>query len=112
LKPPAKVQVGPYLYSVVVDEAAINKASVESQSWRIGDSNHGKLIITLDPSMAPDMMASVLLHEIEHACLAQVGADEDLTKEQLERVCNATSTMLLDTLRRNPKLVEFLIGER
>lgn len=107
-RPPTQVQVGPYRYRVVVSEAAINKACVDAQDGRYGQHDPQSLTITLDPKMGGDMMASVLLHELEHACLFQVGAEEDLDKAQLERICNATGTMFLDILRRNPELVHYL----
>lgn len=108
MKPPMAIDVGPYRYTVKVDEAAINKASVDAKDGLLGSHDGGRLVITLDPALAPDMMASVLIHELEHAILFQVGADEGLDQEQVERICNANSTLLLDMLRRNPKLVEHL----
>lgn len=110
-KPPSKVQVGAIPYSVVVDEAAINKACVEERSNRFGQHDPGTQTITLDPKMGSDFAAEVLLHEIVHVTLYHNGTDEDLEPKQLERVCSAVSSQLLDCLRRNPQLVRFLVKE-
>jgi predicted SprT family Zn-dependent metalloprotease len=92
----------------VVDEAAINKECVEARDSRFGSHDPATQTITLDPKMGPDFMAEVLLHEITHILLYHGGTDEDLEKEQLERICNAVSAGLLDCLRRNPALVKYI----
>lgn len=103
------LQVGAIRYSVVVDEAAINRQSVEAREGRFGNHDAASQTFTLDPKMEPDFTAEVLLHEITHAVLYHAGTDEDLSREQLERVCNSVSAGLLDVLRRNPALVKYLI---
>lgn len=111
-KPPKTIQVGAINYKVICSEAAINKASVESKSGSWGRHDPGKQQILLDPGLESDFMAEVLLHELIHVSLYHAGTDEDLSEEQTERVCNSVSSTLLSTLRANPDLVTFLMGDR
>ena len=49
-----------------------------------------------------------VLHEILHACADVVGVDDDKAEE---RVVTVLSPALLQVLRDNPRLVEWLTGE-
>lgn len=109
MKPPKSIKVGAINYSVVCSEAEINKASVEAKSGSWGRHDPGKQLILLDPNLKGDFMAEVLLHELVHVSLYHAGTDEDLSAEQLERVCNSVSSSLLGALRDNPELVRFLV---
>lgn len=108
MKPPSSVVVGPYTYSVVVDEAAVHAASYEEGRPLSGISDHAAQTIALHPDLGPDALADILLHEVLHAELAQL--DHNLPRDVEERIVTYLGAHLLDTLRRNPQLVEFLTG--
>lgn len=109
MKLPKTVQVGPIRYAIVADEVEINKERVEAEDGRWGSIDTKGQRIVLDPTMGPDFTGEVLLHELTHAFLYHSGAEENLSKLQLEQVCNAVSHMVLATLRSNPTLVNFLL---
>ena len=66
-------------------------------------------IIRLHPDMGDEKGRAILLHEILHACFNQspFGQDEELE----ERVVRSLDHLLLDTLRRNPKIRDYLFGD-
>jgi len=104
MKPPSSVQVGPYKYRVIVSKMAIIKANADAKDSRVGESDHSKQIITIDPKLGPDQLVETLLHEVLHA-VNQVGG-RFLDEDDVLRL----SPLLLDTLRRNPELVEYLLN--
>jgi len=67
------------------------------------------LRLMVNPNMPPDQIADTLLHEMLHAIwyTVQAGLDED----EQERVVGSIASTLLDTLRRNPSLVAFLLED-
>jgi len=59
-------------------------------------------------SLSPNSMADTILHETLHAMWASVGGwGIDLPEEQ---IVAAFTTILLDTLRRNPALIDYLVN--
>lgn len=123
---PRKVRVGHLTYDVVVDVAAIRKAS-ENAGLNDGDewsafSNHDKLIICINPTFPADTQRRDLLHEILHGCLrhsgvwpnsyaatvSKAGEDDGYTVEEF--MVAAASAPLVGVLRDNPSLVRWLIA--
>lgn len=105
---PATITVGPHTYAVVVDENAINARSREEKTDLLGQHDPINLTITLRPEQAPSTLVETLLHEVLHALLSQTGIVADIGNEEEEKAVNRLAPLLLDTLRRNPALVEFL----
>lgn len=64
--------------------------------------------ITIAGSMGPDQARDTLLHEVLHGLLRIVNLIPDDKEE--ERVVVALAPLLLDALRRNPGLVEYLVA--
>lgn len=108
---PDTIQVGPRRYSVVVDRSLMDRESVVYGSQLAGNCDHEKQVITLDPDLGSDCAAETLLHEVIHAVNNLVGINVHLSRDDEERVTNALAPALLDTMRRNPALVKFLIAE-
>lgn len=106
---PTHIQVGPMRYTVAVDQVAINAEGSSKHVY--GVTLHKKLSIFLAEGMAADQEADTLLHEVLHACLNVTGQDLPYTDTQMEAVVYGLSPVLLDTLRRNPDLVAYLVGE-
>ena len=103
---PTHVQVGPIRYSLAVDQAAIDHTG----SGKAGNTNHPLQTILLSSEQGPDQEADTVLHEVLHACLHQ--SDGELSVEQEERLVLSLAPLLLDTLRRNPELVAYLMGAK
>lgn len=108
VKAPRHVDVGPYRYKVVLDRAAIDRKSVEFEHALDGKFDLVGQTITLSPELGFDGLRDTLLHELLHALLVTL----ELDGKKEERIVLALAPLLLDTLRRNPKLVRFLLGER
>lgn len=69
-------------------------------------------IIALSTSQGDDMRRRTLLHELFHAIFEAVAVTEQLNHHDVkleERIVKAISGVTLDTLRRNPALVMFLL---
>lgn len=65
----------------------------------------------MDPNQGPDQLAATLLHEVLHAVWSTVGlshANLAEVEDREETVVAALEPLLLDVLRRNPKLVRYL----
>lgn len=111
-KPPATVQVGPLIYTVRVS----GERAADADSY--GFTDHDKSEIVLDSKITPSHSRVTILHELLHAVIKDaVGAlrggkaallpDRD-TEEQL---VTAVAPWLLETLRRNPDLVTYLLAD-
>ena len=105
---PTVVQVGPYRFTVKIDRAEIDKARVAAEDWcRIGVCRRWDLDLVITPETAPDVQAETLVHEVLHAIWMVVrGPTKGLTEETF---IGHLAPTLLDTLRRNPALVAYLI---
>lgn len=106
---PEEIVVGPYTYKVELSQQQINAASVEKEEHLIGSAQHVAQRIVLRPDMGADVTADTLLHEVLHCCFNQ-GNVFSTSKEEEEAV-NFLACILLDTLRRNPGLVDYLTIE-
>ncbi len=111
---PEYVEVGPYVIPVISDHATI---AAERHNYDIGRMvgmytiNPNRILI--DPSLDPYRMREVLLHELRHAVWAYASMPGDDEDEQLtqEQVITRETPILLDTLRRNPDVVSFLMDD-
>lgn len=107
-KMPTEVQAGVYRFTVACDQAQIDrKRTVYGQACRCGNLDRWKQEIVITPELAPDSTRVALLHEVLHCCYLAAGRDD---KELIEEdVCGFLDATLLDTLRRNPKLLAYLL---
>ena len=108
---PSTVQIGPLRFRVIADKEELRAVR---QQYFISDETVGLMHgltqrILLDPDVAPDEIADTLLHEVLHACFHTSRAG--LGEKREEKAVRAVCTLLLDTLRRNPELVAFLLNE-
>ena len=99
MKPPRQVRIGPHTFRVHVDT---NGVMVDE----VGTSDADSLMIALRGGSPHTAMADTLLHEITHAVLRPLKLEHELE----ERVCMQIGSQLLDVLRSNPKLVEYLVA--
>lgn len=102
---PKRVTVGPFGFTVTLDENTCLRDSVNQGS----DHIFGLMLpleqkIVVNPRQGDDMKRDTLLHEVLHAILMGAGLDG----ETEERIVSTISPALLDTFRRNPELVAYL----
>lgn len=76
---------------------------------RGGDHVPGK--IRISSGQLRQSRRNAILHELMHEMWSAAGLERWLSQKTEELVVDALSAATLDTLRRNPKLVEFLVGD-
>lgn len=108
MTPPRFVTVGPHRYRIVATRAAVDRASVEGGERVFGTCDPARLTITVDPDVAPSQLADTVVHELLHAAFSLIGAGEDVTTEVEERLVLRLAPVLLQIVRGNPALVEYL----
>jgi hypothetical protein len=104
------VQVGPNRYRVVLDQAAIDRIGAEGGTDLLGDTDREKLVITLSPGAAEDVVRETLLHEVLHAVFDVTGLGHEIGNKREEALIRRLSPALLDVIRRNPRLMADLMG--
>lgn len=109
--PPATVQIGPRRYDVLLDLEELHRIEHDEGDDLYGQSDHGKLRIIVDPTLPFDQLADTLLHEVLHGLTELTGIIDDLGHKREERMVRRLTPALLDLLRRNPELVEYLTAE-
>lgn len=103
---PASVQIGSIVYVVKTDRETINQAAVDGSTAFYGHIRFGQADILLDPNQALHHQRMTLLHEVLHGCFYMTMLD----KKWEEHAVRLLAGPLLDTLRRNPDLVAFLLA--
>jgi hypothetical protein len=105
VKPPRKVKVGGYTFTVEPDGGLSAFHSVN------GVCGPDTQQVLYDPQVGFVVLRDTILHELMHGitnqlafCEKQVGLSDD----QEEHVVRTLSTAILALLRDNPKLVQFL----
>ena len=112
MKAPKKIQIGPYNFEVSIDRAAMNDAKVESENIdAIGLCFPSQQILFVDPELAPDITKETLLHEVLHGIFYTASLGNAFSQDQEEQIVSGFSVTLLDTLRRNPELVRYLLDD-
>ncbi len=111
MKLPKRIQVGPFTYTVVVDKAAMDALCRAGRTELLGRCDEAQLTIHVEPDQADGQKRDTVLHETLHALVASTGLAEQLDGDLEELIVRALSTAVLDTLRRNPKLVAFLLAD-
>lgn len=107
---PTRIRVGPHTYKITATQAAIDAASRAEQSDLYGYTHHGRLTISLAPDILATKQQEVLLHETLHCITEQAGITAELGPKDEERIVDRLAPLLLDTLRSNPTLVDYLLG--
>lgn len=102
MKPPKTLTVGAYRYKFIED--------VSIAGENVGEHLPMEQLIKLVPGQAPDFERDTVLHEVLHACIHKTCLSEMEVwgKNHEEAIVVALTPILLDTLRRNPKLVQYL----
>lgn len=110
--PPSTIIVGPFTYDVVFDIGALAALAVKkgvAVDELAGVLDAPSLRILVDPSTSPGRMVEVIAHETVHALFELLGLDELLGAKE-ETVVRALAPALVDTLRRSPDLVAYIVA--
>jgi hypothetical protein len=111
---PDTVQVGPHRITVKIDEAAHNASQAAEGQHLFGRYDPATNVVTIAPGLQADAEADTLLHELLHAIIAATGltaVDGPLEESSAsEAVIAALTPAMIDLLRRNRALVEYLLG--
>jgi hypothetical protein len=95
---PKTIKVGPHVYSVLR----------KSAPGELGNCNFTLLQICIKPRLRRSKAREILLHEVLHATThPSMNGDKKYTDEDF---VTAVSPMLLEVLRDNPGLLEYLVG--
>lgn len=106
MKPPQKVKITPYTYTVRWDkvaQAALNAASFNGQT--LNDS----LELLIANNLPPGTERDIVLHECLHALWSQTDLAKRIDHEGEESVIWSLTPRLLGLLRDNPALVAYLV---
>ena len=108
-KLPKMVKVGPYKYSIVTDRTKCRNASKKKDKYLWGETSPVYQTIYLNPDQGADSKADTLLHELLHAVWYHQGMREHKIESE-EQIVATLAPGILDVLRRNPKIVEYLVN--
>lgn len=106
---PERIQIGPFAFGVSGDPKAIAEARRNGEDGRLGETDPVKLTIVIDTDLPSGQIRDSVLHETLHAVVYTAGKwEKGIAEEQaIARFC----PLLLDTLRRNPALVAYLMAD-
>ena len=79
-----------------------------------GSTKVGAMLIQYDPRLPLDRLRDIIWHEVKHACAWESGLSYYCTDKETdvseEMIVRALTPVELETMRRNPKLMDFLLG--
>ena len=104
---PGSVQLGPYTFSITDSKLEHAKACLDNDGMVYGYIRYGKCQIILDPDQEEMHKRVSLMHELLHA----IWHLSDWTHKDDELPMRVMATGMVDTLRRNPNLVRYILGE-
>jgi hypothetical protein len=100
----------------VLVDAATDAAGIYHEDTPIeilGLTNPDEQVILFESvDAAPDVQAVVVLHETLHAIFSQIGIRDLLDQHAEESITKRLSPLLLQVLRENPRLIEYLVDRR
>lgn len=113
-KRPEVIQVGPFIYTVQWDHeswSAAFDATIDAADPDVlrayGMTDQRGSVIYINPNNAETILRETLLHEVMHACQFVAGMPNKAPVAGEEFVTRI-SPLLLDTLRRNPDLRDYI----
>jgi len=105
--PVDSIECGPYTFAVEASEDAIRRVRAEHGPTVLGITclHEGRIVVSLEGG--PSVARVTLLHEVEHVVNDVCGIGTQRLSE--EEWIHRTTPTLLDTLRRNPHMVWWLM---
>lgn len=111
-RPPRRLAIGPFTVRVDQSRAAQDRIERDSDGPLYGmwDGKNARILLTA--KAADTIVRETLLHELLHTILELSGASHVhiKDKDEEEGIVRSLTPMLLDTLRRNPRLVTYLLS--
>lgn len=110
---PETIQVGPIRWRIAYSQETTDKMREASDHPRqMGECDVVTATLTIAVGMPDDVERETVLHETLHAIQAVLGnpVEHKRGSDLEEAFVASTSPLLLDTLRRNPALVTYLLG--
>ena len=106
---PATIAIGPIRYRVSIDKGDYHEVVSQELVDIYGRIDYGNAKIVLKTEQATDHVRLSLLHEVLHGCWHLARQDQaKVTEEEAIRFIAAAP---LDTLRRNPDFISYLLAE-
>ena len=102
---PESATIGPFVYPIVENGDITYEAGVYG---RIEYQPHR---ILLSPDSSECRQRAVLLYELLHGVFDYLGLSDRIDEDHEERIITSLAPALLDTLRRNRDLVDFLLRD-
>lgn len=119
-QPPKKIYIMGQEFVIDIRKGGDPLLDVEDESLKrvfadaVGAADHtlGKIMVREYPKgQSLDSARDTILHEIVHISMRIVGAPSWLSDSREEDIVSRISPVILDTLRRNPRLSEFLLSK-
>ncbi len=123
MKRPDSIQIGPHEWTVLWDKNAIVRESRSSGQDKLGQTEEVNMTIMIDPDRPATALRDTFVHEMLHAIHWTVNVDallntamrngpDDANVAHLEEsLTGLMCTIMLDTLRRNPDVVKWLMED-
>lgn len=110
---PKHLSVGTRRYRLTIDQTVLNAEAVRigARDGLYGLTNNVEMVIYLDPESGPQRERDNVVHELLHALMDYTGLDKTLGEVDEEEVALRLAPVLIDLLRTNRKLVDYLTGE-
>lgn len=105
---PTLVWIGAKPFLIEYDKAVLDGHNGRDRKDRMGRTDMRDLEITIDHTLAEQVIRDTLLHECLHAVWIDAGLDEmeNLTEEQ---IINTIAPRLVSMMRVNPELMEYML---
>lgn len=104
-KLPKAVVSGPHIFTVREAKDIRDK----DDCCLLGDVNYNQMVIRIEQQLCISKKREALLHEITHSIFRTADIDRELGPEKTDSEIFRIVPLFLDVLRRNPKLVEYLM---
>lgn len=102
-KPPKTVLIGHAYYEIKFDK------NISADAGALGLTGTETQRILLDPQMGPDVERETVLHEAMHGIWYQTLLDRQYRDKQEEDIIYTLAPRILELLKDNPELVEYLL---
>jgi hypothetical protein len=104
---PTSIVLGPHAYEVRADEESVRLLHAHGNR---GATYNDQSIVRIDPDRPKTALAETVLHELMHCIVDKSPLRDRFSKEDDEAIVVMMSVGVLELLRRNPELVEFLLS--
>lgn len=112
VRPPRSLTIGPFKITIDTSKKAQERVDRDSDGPLYGMWDGRQASILLSSRAADTIIKETLLHEMLHAIFELSGASSVHIKDSdtEEGIIRSATPMLLDTLKRNPRIVSYLLS--